>query len=64
MFIEPDLCSVLTVKLFTVNKFKMAGSKCDFLKVVKILTKSETEIILKDALIYFRKLASFLESIP
>jgi hypothetical protein len=24
MFMEPDWCSVLTVKLFTVNKFKMA----------------------------------------
>jgi len=32
MFIEPDLCSVLTVKLFTVNKFKMAWLEVWFLK--------------------------------
>ncbi len=43
MFIEPDWCSVLTVKLFTVNKFKMEWLEANFLQVVKMFTKSETE---------------------
>ncbi len=53
MLIGTDWCSVLTVKLLTVNKFKIDSLEVSFLLGVKIFSKCEIDSAKKMLLNYF-----------
>ena len=64
MLIDPDWSSVRTVKLLTVNKFKIESLEVSALKGMKLITKCETDSAKKMLFNLFFWMASFLESLP
>ena len=53
MLIGPDWCSVRTVKLLTVNKFKIDSLEVSFFVRCEIISKCETDSAKKMLLNYF-----------
>ena len=64
MLIGPDWCSVRTVKLLTVNKFKIDSLEVSFFVKVWKLSQNVKLILQKNAFKLFLWMASFLESLP
>ena len=64
MLIGPDWCSVRTVKLLTVNKFKIDSLEVSFFVRCENISKCETDSAKKNAFKLFLWMASFLESLP